>query len=108
MSQVRPEHPRGMTDTERFEFDLNGYLVRPCIIDRPTVEAIRRQLHAIKHEPESLPPEERAVPGGPSSVLIDHPRVTDVIHEVGPHPHTHQAAAGVGGMCGWGGGADPG
>ena len=32
--------------------------------------------------PQSLPPEHRDVPGGPASVLIDHPQVVDVIREV--------------------------
>ena len=36
----------------------------------------------IKHDPKSLPPEHRDVPGGPASVLIDHPQVVDVIREV--------------------------
>jgi hypothetical protein len=46
------------------------------------IAEIREQVDRIKHDPGSLPPEHRAVPGGPSSVLIDHPRVVEVIHEI--------------------------
>ena len=43
--------------------------------------AIVDQIDRIKHDPESLPPEQRNVPGGPASLLIDHPQVIDVLHE---------------------------
>eukprot|EP01046_Picozoa_sp_COSAG06_P037559 COSAG06_NODE_4252_length_4429_cov_5.719169_5_plen_130_part_00 len=36
----------------------------------------------ISEDPESLPPEERHVPGGASSLLIDHPAVLGVLHEI--------------------------
>jgi hypothetical protein len=71
-----------MTDEERFRFDLTGFLVRPAILTPDEVEAIREQIYRIKHNPESLPPEHRAVPGGPASVLIDHPKVIEVLHEI--------------------------
>ncbi|MBI4552835.1 MAG: phytanoyl-CoA dioxygenase family protein [Candidatus Latescibacteria bacterium] len=71
-----------MTDEERFRFDLAGYLVRPAILTPDDVAAIVDQIDRIKHDPESLPPEHRAVPGGPSSILIDHPSVIDVLHEI--------------------------
>ena len=71
-----------MTDEERFRFDLAGFLVRPAILTADEVKEIREQIYLIKHDPESLPPEHRDVPGGPSSVLIDHPAVVDVISEI--------------------------
>ncbi|MBI1923640.1 phytanoyl-CoA dioxygenase family protein [Candidatus Poribacteria bacterium] len=71
-----------MTEEERFRFDLAGYLVRPAILTPDEVAAIVDQIDRIKHEPQSLPPEHRAVPGGPSSLLIDHPKVIDVLHEI--------------------------
>lgn len=75
----------GMTDEERFRFDLSGFLVRPAILDAEQIAAIRDQIHRIKHDPQSLPPEHRAVPSGPSSVLIDHPKVIEVLHDlIGP------------------------
>ena len=71
-----------MTDSERFHFDLAGFMVRPAILAPDEIAAIVDQIDRIKHEPESLPAAHRAVPGGPSSVLIDHPRVIDVLHDV--------------------------
>ena len=72
----------GLTDEERFRFDLTGFMVRPAILSKDEVAAIVDQIDRIKHNPESLPPEHRAVPGGPASVLIDHPKVIDVLHEI--------------------------
>ena len=72
----------GMTDEEKFRFDLTGFLVRPAILKPPEIEAIVDQIDRIHHDPESLPPEERAMPGGASSLLIDHPRVIEVLHEI--------------------------
>ena len=75
-----------MTDEERFRFDLAGFLIRPAILDRHEIDEIVDQIDRIKHNPESLPAAHRAVPGGASSLLIDHPKVIDVIHEViGPN-----------------------
>lgn len=71
-----------MTDEERFRFDLTGFLVRPGILEPDEVAAITDQIDRIKHNPESLPPEHRDVPGGPASLLIDHPKVIDVLHEI--------------------------
>ena len=71
-----------MTDEEKFRFDLSGFLVRPAILERDEVDAIVEQIEQIHHNPDALPPEHRAVPGGPSSVLIDHPKVLDVLHEI--------------------------
>lgn len=71
-----------MTEEERFRFDLTGFLVRPAILKPKEVTAILEQVDRIKHDPESLPPQHRAVPGGPASLLIDHPQVIDVLHEV--------------------------
>ena len=55
---------------------------RPAILTADEVKEIREQIYLIKHDPESLPPEHRDVPGGPSSALIDHPAVVDVISEI--------------------------
>ena len=71
-----------MTESERFHFDLAGFMVRPAVLAADEIEAIVDQIDRIKHDPESLPPAHRAVPGGPSSVLIDHPKVIDVLHDV--------------------------
>ncbi len=71
-----------MTDEEKFRFDLSGFLVRPAILSKDEVDSIVDQLDRIRHNPESLPSEHRAVPGGASSILIDHPKVIDVLHQI--------------------------
>ena len=71
-----------MTEEERFRFDLTGFLVRPAILSPEEVAAIVDQIDRITHNPESLPPEQRAMPGGAASLLIDHPNVIDVLHEI--------------------------
>ena len=52
-----------MTEEERFRFDLTGFLVRPAILEPVEVAAIVDQIDRIKHDPKSLPPEHRDVPG---------------------------------------------
>ena len=71
-----------MTEEERFRFDLAGFLVRPAILRPDEVAAIVDQADRIQHNPESLPPEHRAIPGGAASLLIDHPKVIEVLHEI--------------------------
>ena len=71
-----------MTDEEKFRFDLTGFLVRPAILSKDEVDDIVDQLDRIRHKKESLPPEHRGIPGGASSVIIDHPKVIDVLHEI--------------------------
>ncbi|MEM7345351.1 MAG: phytanoyl-CoA dioxygenase family protein [Chloroflexota bacterium] len=70
------------TDEERFRFDLTGFLVRPAILNPDEVTAIVDQIDRIHHNAESLPREERDIPGGASSILIDHPKVIEVLHEI--------------------------
>jgi len=76
------EQVSGMTDEERFRFDLTGFIVRPAILAPDEIAAVIDQIDRIKHDPKSLPVAERGVPGGASSVLIDHPKVVEVLHEV--------------------------
>jgi hypothetical protein len=71
-----------MSEEERFRFDLAGFFIRPSILSVDEIASIADQIDRIHHNPESLPPENRCVPGGPSSVLIDHPRVVDVLDEL--------------------------
>ena len=71
-----------MTEEEKFRFDLTGFLVRPAILTPDEVAAIVDQLDRIFHDSESLQAEQADIPGGPASVLIDHPQVVDVLHEV--------------------------
>ena len=71
-----------MTEEERFRFDLTGFLLRPAILNSDQIGNIIDQIDRIKHNPDSLSPEHREVPGGPSSVTIDHPKVIEVLHEI--------------------------
>ena len=59
-----------------------GFLVRPAIITPEQCAEIRDQVIRINKDPESLPPEHRNVPGGPASLLIDHPAVLGVLEEL--------------------------
>ena len=45
----------GLTEEERFRFDLTGFMVRPAILSKDEVAAIVDQIDRIKHNPESLP-----------------------------------------------------
>ena len=55
---------------------------------------LRAQIDRITHDPESLPPAHRAIPGGPASVLVDHPAVIGVINEViGPEVRVESCGA---------------
>jgi len=71
-----------MTEKEKFELDLNGLFIREAILSKDEIAEISEQLRRITYDPKSLPPHERGIPGGPSSLLIDHPRVIDVLQEV--------------------------
>jgi phytanoyl-CoA dioxygenase PhyH len=83
-----------MTEEERFRFDLAGFFVRPAILSPDQVAAIVDQIDRIVHDPLSLPPEHRAVPGGPASLLIDHPQVKDVLFQViGPDVRLEHSVA---------------
>eukprot|EP01050_Picozoa_sp_SAG11_P007284 SAG11_NODE_600_length_8259_cov_6.574510_11_plen_366_part_00 len=66
----------------RSRFDLSGWFVRPSILTAEDIAAIREQVYLIKHDQEALPPHERRVPGGASSILIDHPKVVEVLDEL--------------------------
>jgi hypothetical protein len=83
-----------MTEEERFRFDLAGFFVRPAILTPGEVAAIVDQIDRLAHDPLSLPPAHRAMPGGPASLLIDHPKVTDVLFQViGPDVRLEHSAA---------------
>lgn len=56
--------------------------MRPSILTPEEIAAIREQVYLIKHDREALPPHERRVPGGASSILIDHPKVVEVLEEL--------------------------
>ena len=71
-----------ITDEERFLFDLNGFVVRPGILEADEIAAIRDQIYRLRYDRDSLPSAERAILGGSSSVLIDHPAVLGIVKSV--------------------------
>ena len=71
-----------MTDEQRYVFDLKGYLLIPEALRAGEVSALKDQIETIRHEPESLPPHERSLPGGAAAMLIDHPVVMDILGEI--------------------------
>jgi ectoine hydroxylase-related dioxygenase (phytanoyl-CoA dioxygenase family) len=75
----------GLTEEERFRFDLTGFLVRPAILSSTEVAEIRDYVDRFLQSPDSLPLNIRGMPTGPAEILIDHPQVVDAVQElVGP------------------------
>jgi Phytanoyl-CoA dioxygenase (PhyH) len=68
-----------LTPEELFHFDTAGFLVRPAVLDTDQVAALRDQIERIYLRPDTLAPEERELPGGAASLLIDHPAILDVL-----------------------------
>ena len=82
-----------MTEEERFRFDLTGFLVPSGNLDAPM-----KLLQSLTKPTtfgtilESLLPEHRAIPGGAASLLIDHPKVIEVLHR------NHRSRCPTGGL----------
>ena len=71
-----------MTAVEKALFDCQGFLVRPAVIDAATVAELRDLVGTMQHAPHTLPPHQRRCPGGATSLMIDHPAVLGVLHEI--------------------------
>jgi hypothetical protein len=71
-----------LTDEETVLFDLKGYLLFPAVLSDEEMAPIKAQCEALHNDPESLAPEERNLPGGAASALIDHPAVLRVLHAI--------------------------
>lgn len=71
-----------LTEEEQFRFDLTGFLVRPAILSADEVAAITEHVDRLMHHREDLPPHLRSSISGPAEILIDHPKVIDVLHDV--------------------------
>ena len=71
-----------------------GFFVRPAVLSADEVAALRKQVHTIAFDPYSLPPSERKCPGGVASMLIDHPKVIEVLREIiGPEVRLEAAGS---------------
>ncbi|MPZ16169.1 MAG: hypothetical protein GEU73_17425 [Chloroflexi bacterium] len=71
-----------LTEEEKYHFDVAGFVVRPSILNAEEIAEIHGHLDRLVHDPQSLPSEQRHSLGGPAALLIDHPRVVDVLEEV--------------------------
>jgi hypothetical protein len=72
----------GLTAEELFHLDTAGFLVRPGILAADEVAALRDQVERIYLRPHTLAAQERELPGGAASLLIDHPAIVDVLDRV--------------------------
>ena len=71
-----------MTEHDRVVFDLKGYIVKPAVLNEQEIKILKEFVLRQKNQPESLPPHERCLPGGPFAKLIDHPAVMNVLLDV--------------------------
>ena len=71
-----------MTEEEKFLFDLNGYILFPSVLTEDEMSPIRDQIESLRDSPDSLPHSDRKLPGGPASVLIDHPATMRILHGI--------------------------
>ena len=71
-----------LTEREIALFDLKGYLLFPAVLSEDELAPIKAQCEKLRTDKASLPPEARCLPGGPASVLIDHPAIMRVLHTV--------------------------
>ena len=72
----------GMTEEQKFLFDLNGFLIVENVLPEDQIERIKEQVYLMTHDPEKLPLHSRTVPGGELAALIDHPVVEGILHEI--------------------------
>jgi hypothetical protein len=71
-----------MSATNKYKFDVHGWLLLPGLLTEKELGPIRAHQLAFKNHPETLPPNQRDIHGGPSQVLLDHPVVAGVLNEM--------------------------
>jgi hypothetical protein len=71
-----------MTEHDRIVFDLKGFVVKPAVLSEAETAELREFVLRQRRDPESLPPHQRALPGGLAERLIDHPEVMEILHDV--------------------------
>jgi hypothetical protein len=71
-----------VNEHDRIVFDLKGYVIKPAVLPPQEVEELKAFVLRQKREPESLPPHQRRLPGGPFERLIDHPAVMEILLDV--------------------------
>ncbi|MDJ0596418.1 MAG: hypothetical protein QNJ72_41670 [Pleurocapsa sp. MO_226.B13] len=70
-----------MSIHDRVVFDLKGYIVIPAVLSKDEVEVIKEFVLRQKNDPQSLPPHQRRLPGGPFAQLIDRPEVIELLQK---------------------------
>jgi hypothetical protein len=68
-----------LTEEQKFILDLKGYLVIPEVLSHDLINRLKDQIDRLESDPDSLPIEQRSLPGGAFAELIDHPAVMDVL-----------------------------
>ncbi len=76
-----------MTDEQKYQFDLKGWIALPSLLSEEQLGPIREHQMAFLNDRDTLPLEEQDNHGGPSQVLLDHPVVAGVF-ERDPLPST--------------------
>ncbi|MBT3267139.1 hypothetical protein HN371_08310 [Candidatus Poribacteria bacterium] len=71
-----------MTDEQKFVFDLKGWLLLPGLLGEDDVCAIRDHIQALRHDRDSLDPNDRYSLSGPAQILVDHPAIVSVLRGV--------------------------
>lgn len=71
-----------LNDEEMVMFDLKGYILFPEILSLDEIAPIKEQCEKLRTDKDSLRPDERCLPGGAASVLIDHPAIMRVLHSI--------------------------
>ncbi len=82
-----------MTNEQKYLFDLNGFLVVPGVLTAEECRRMREFIVTLRNDPESLPdheyyasidpdPTTLHLVTGPSSELLDHPVLVDILAEV--------------------------
>jgi len=69
-----------LTEEQKFMLDLKGYVVLPGVLEADLVKRLKDRIELLENDPESLPPPERELPGGPFAELIDHPAALDIVN----------------------------
>lgn len=68
-----------LTEEQKFIFDLKGYIILPGVLEPGLVDRLKAHTEILENDPESLPAQEKSLPGGPFAELIDHPAVVDLL-----------------------------
>ena len=71
-----------LAERDKVLFDLKGYLLFPAVLSAEELVPLKEQCEKLRQDKESLSPAERKLPGGAASVLIDHPAVMRVLHQI--------------------------